>query len=315
MVVWVVVGGGLLFAAFVRLDADRLNAHLSGASLWLLICAALADLAAPITRAVKWRILLSPVGVAPVLRLAGAFYAGAAASTVLPFRLDEFVRAYLAHRFTGLPGLEVLGSMALERLIDLAGLLIVLALLAWVLPFPDWLSSALRVVVVAVGVLTVGLAALQVAGGRKAGRIGAAISGIARGSQALRRPGLVLGATAALVVEWMVMFAVVHLSFAAAGVSVPWTGQLLGVALLMCSFGLPLAPAGIGVYEVAMRLALPPLYGISEESAVAAAVAVHVVMLVPVTALGASVLAFAGVKWVDIRTFRSRIHESETEDP
>jgi len=304
---WIAMGAGLLWAAFLRLDADRLYALLADAAPWLLVCAALVDLTGPITRALKWHILLRPVGVASVVRLTGAFYTGAAASTVLPFRLDEFVRAYVAHRFTGLPGLELLGSMALERLIDLAGLLVVLGLLAWFLPFPGWLSTTLRVVVIVVAVLTLVLALLQLGRRRGAGRIGAAIRGVARGSVALRRPGLVAGAAGALFVEWLVILMVVHLATASVGVSLPWTGTLLSVALLMCSFGLPLAPAGIGVYEVAMRLALPPLFGISEESAVAAALAVHSVMLVPVSLIGVTVLSIAGIRWTDIDRFRSRV--------
>jgi len=312
---WVVAGGGLLWAAFLRLDAERLSEHLAGASVWLLACSALVDLTAPLTRGIKWRTLLIPVGSASALRLTGAIYAGAAASTIMPFRLDEFVRAYAAYRFTGLPGLELLGSMALERLVDLLGLLLVLGLLAWFLPFPDWLSSAVRLVVVVVGLLAVVLAVLQATRGRRTGRIATAIYGFARGSRALRRPRLVFGALAILIVEWSVMFLAVTLAMAAVGVSLPWPGQVLAVALLMCSFGLPLAPAGIGVYEVAMRLALPPLFGISEESAVAAALAVHVVMLVPVTVIGVTVLASAGIRWTDVDRFRSQVRADGEDAP
>jgi len=58
-------------------------------------------------------------------------------------------------------------------------------------------------------------------------------------------------------------------------------------------------------FAVGLALAaLPPLYGVSEEAAVVAAVAVHAVLLVPVVLVGAAVMVSAGIRLHDVRRFR-----------
>jgi len=305
VVLWIAAGGGLLTVAFLRLEPARLGAQLAETAIGVLLLAGLLDVAVAATKALKWHLVLRPVGVAPVHRLLGAFYCGAAATAVLPFRLDEFVRAYAAHRFTGLPGLKVLGSMALERLVDFVALLLMMVLLATLLPLPDFLRTAMWVVIGVVAVLIAVLVGLQLTARRAGdGPLGRLAGGLAGGSQALRHPGLLVGGLGVTLVEWGITLAVVRIVLAGVGVELPLGGVLLVVALFMGSFALPLAPAGIGVFEVAMRLALPPLYGVSEEAAVVAAVAVHAVLLVPVVLVGAAVMVSAGIRLHDVRRFR-----------
>lgn len=308
--VWVAVGAGLLAGAFFRLDAGRLADHLGGVSLAVLGFAAALDVGVAVAKATKWHILLRPVARVGVHRLLGAFYCGAAAAAVLPFRLDEFVRAYAAHRFTRVPGVKLLGSMALERLVDFGVLLLVLLVVAWILPLPPWLATSGKVVAGITGTLVLVLAVLQALGGKLgSGRAGRFVRGLAGGSRALGRPGLLAGAVGVTFLEWGVTLTVTYVTLGAAGVDLPFSGVVLVVVLFMGSFATPLAPAGIGVFEVAMRLALPALFDVPEEAAVAAALAIHTVLLAPVVLVGAVIIVVSGIRMQDVRRFRARTTE------
>ena len=313
VLLWVAVGAGLLAGAFYRLDAGRMADHLGGVSLGVLGLAAVLDVGVAVAKATKWHILLRPVAKVGIHRLLGAFYCGAAAAAVLPFRLDEFVRAYAAHRFTGVRGVKVLGSMALERLVDFGVLLVVLGVVAWILPLPPWLATAAKVVAGITGTLIVILVVLQALGGKVgSGRIGRILQGLAGGSQAVRRPSLLAGAVGVTALEWGVTLTVPYVTLGAAGVDLPFSGVVLVVVLFMGSFATPLAPAGIGVFEVAMRLALPALFDVPEEAAVAAALAIHTVLLAPVVAVGAVIIVVGGIRMRDVKQFQARaLEESE----
>jgi len=298
VLLWLVCGGLLLWLALRRLDLSRLGEVLRGASLLPLAAALVVDVLCVASKAAKWKVLLGPVGRAGMVGLQASYYAAGAAAMMLPFRLDEFVRAFVAHRLARLPAPALLGSMALERLLDFLALLTALLALALVVPLPGWLATAPRVVVVIALVLGCGLIGLQLAAPRVRlpGPIGPLLRGMASGSGALRRPRLLVAGAGLVTAEWLGNIAVVVLVLRACGLDLPWHGALLLTVLSMVSYALPLAPAGIGVFEVATRLALPELYGIEPEAAVGAALMIHGLLLLPMALVGIPVIVAGGVR-------------------
>jgi len=80
-------------------------------------------------RAIRWAHLLRPIGVhLPIFRLIAVSSVGFMAILALPFRLGEFVRPYYVVRSGQSRMSEVLGTVAVERVVD--GLLISLLLFA-----------------------------------------------------------------------------------------------------------------------------------------------------------------------------------------
>ncbi len=307
VILWVGVGVTLMAATLWRMDLHRLAGIVGKVSFGWLALALVADVACLLCKALKWRLMLSPVGRASVLRLQGAYYAAGAVSMVVPFRLDEFVRAYVATRFTGLPGPKVLGSMAPERLVDLVALLAALSMLAFVVPVPDWLTLASRSLGVVVVTAAVVLACLQLVSSKLEnlrGRVGGLIRDFVRGGDALRRPGLMAGGLGLSILEWVANVAAILMVIQALGVDLPFAAALLITCLFAASYVLPLAPAGIGVFEVAVMLALPALYPVDEETAVALALVAHAVLLLLTGTIGATVVIGAGVKMRDVRRWR-----------
>jgi uncharacterized membrane protein YbhN (UPF0104 family) len=70
-------------------------------------------------QALRWKFLLAPFGTVRLTRAIRAVYAGLFANLVLPLRPGEFLRSYLLSNSEGISVGRTLGSVGVERLVDL----------------------------------------------------------------------------------------------------------------------------------------------------------------------------------------------------
>jgi len=219
----------------------------------------------------------------------------------------------VAVRFTRLPAIPLLGSIVVERLVDFVALLGMLLLAGALLPLPPWLSSAVRLVGLISVALGGALFVLRFLSTRlhSAGGLGGVVKGLAYGSSAVLKPGLLGVAMLATIVQWGLIAVMVGVVVAAQGIDLPLGGVLLLTILCVGSFAVPLTPAGIGVFEVAARLAMPLLFDVTEEQAVAMALGVHAIMLLPALTGGTAVLLVGGISMDEVRAWRESVGQAE----
>lgn len=109
----------VVFAFVLRgFDWRRFLQILDEANLGLAALVPITIIGEQILRAIKWRELLRSLGVASIERLFGAIMAGYFANYFVPLRISFLVRAWLASRATGAPLSSVLGTVALDRVVD-----------------------------------------------------------------------------------------------------------------------------------------------------------------------------------------------------
>lgn len=96
-----------------------------------------------ITRSIRWGFLLGPQ---PLLFKArfDALIIGQAANYISPARVGDLLRAYVLNEATGVSKAQALGTIALEKLWDLAMLFLFTAALSWFFPLPEWLLDPAR---------------------------------------------------------------------------------------------------------------------------------------------------------------------------
>lgn len=85
---------------------------------WVLLGMAF-DVASYAVQALRWKILLKPFGIVRLTRSIRAVYTGLFANLVFPLRPGEFLRSYLLATSENISLGRVLGSLGVERLIDL----------------------------------------------------------------------------------------------------------------------------------------------------------------------------------------------------
>jgi glycosyltransferase 2 family protein len=249
-----------------------------------------------IIRAFRWKLLLRGVsgsGGSPGIVTAAAYLSiGYLANSLLPARLGDVARAYLAGSAFGVSRAATLGTILVERVADGATML-GLALLSSLL-----VASVLEVrnlaayAVLLAGVAAVGLAVVWIAlsrgrfaTGRYPSLARGAASRVAAGMAAIRTPAgaiqvaavTLAAAASAVAIGWVVA--------GAAGVPLsPLQAVLFGSGIAL-SLAIPAAPASLGTYEFVGVVILTGV-GASPEQGLATILLMRLVSTLPLSVLG-----------------------------
>jgi uncharacterized protein (TIRG00374 family) len=237
-------------------------------------------------RTLAWRVLLqNKVGYGRVFLTLNEGYL---LNNIFPFRLGELGRAFMMSQATELSGFFVISTIVIERAYDLAiaaGLL--LATVPYVFEVEISQTIALSVLlIVVIGLFTMFLLArnrqwikskLDDFSLRRFAfrdRILPRIDSLLAGLGALARLDQFLLSVLYMVISWIFGGLELYFIITSFGVQAEfwWIGFILGVISL--GIALPSAPAGLGVYEVAMVGAFS-LLGISSSVALAIALVTH----------------------------------------
>ena len=289
------LAGVLISLAFLVATVSRVDLGEVGVALRQVDLAAVA-LAVPLVfaelfiRALRWKRLLRPIAAIPLSRSAAYLAIGYFANSMLPARLGDVARAFLAGRAFGVSRLAVLGSVVVERLADgvfILGLVVVLGLTVAgtgsLAPTAGWL-----VVLGATGSVGLVLAIAWLRrprGGAVRVRVRSLVDRALLGAQALRSPAgvaVVVALTAAAFTPAIVVFALIA---SAAGVELTLLQSALVMGGLALSTSIPAAPGSIGTYEF-VGLAMLTALGVDPEVGLAIVVVVHLVVTLPVALTG-----------------------------
>ena len=141
------LGGGvsvsLLLLLLYQVDMGELKGALRDADYFLLAPSIVIYFIAVLFRAIRWRYLLTPIGLFSVGRLYPVVVIGYMANNLLPLRLGEFVRSYYLARREDVKATSALATIAVERVYDGITLLAFAALAApWLLLLGEFDGAA-----------------------------------------------------------------------------------------------------------------------------------------------------------------------------
>jgi glycosyltransferase 2 family protein len=256
-------------------------------------------------RAMRWRLLLPrrPDGRRPAtFAVTLVMLVGYLANLILPARLGEPVRAFVLARREGIGFARVLGSILLERVIDLATLALVAVAAAIIIGAPEWLIRGTGTIGGIGVVLVVLLAASAIP--RAARVLGKLVGGRVRaltgvlvhfGEGAGGGDRLSLGVAIGLsTVTWFFVAATYWLLGQSLDLGINPGGAMLIAAVTTLGTAIPSAPASIGTFELAAVVVAGAL-GIPGEQALALALLAHAVSTLPFVVAGV-----AAVGWMSI---------------
>ena len=256
-----------------------------------------------LARALRWKLLLSPVGRVRYGDSLASLLVGYLANNVLPARLGEVVRSHDLGERSGLSKSTILGTIVVERVMDTLVVVVIAAFAIFVLSVRGIVASAvlvgLAVTALLVVAIAIGLIAHRLPGADRASaflnrwpRVHGLLVRL-RAGLAVARDVRVMAASLGLT---MVSWSCAVLGFAVAAQSVgvePTMGQ---AALLAAGVNLatavPAAPGYVGTFELA-AVTIAASVGIDRESALAFAVLLHAMSLL-ITSLGGAVALLAG---------------------
>ncbi len=298
-----VVSIAALYLAVSGVDYASVWASLRQASLPLITLALLSTLINNLAKAVRWKILMGERGaqvrVGPALRL---HLVGQLLNNLLPARIGDLSRAYMAAEL-GLSRSFALGTVAVEKVVDLIFYVLLFVLLLMLMPLPDWVSQPAYFMVVATTLTVVGLVSLfflhrrpdpppwmlnwlplrlQARAGLVLHNLLASLYVLADSRQSLRIVAwsALIWLTAALTNAWTLQ---------ALAIEVPFVASLFLLFIMVAGINLPSAPARIGVFEYLCVLGLA-VFGVPQDQALSFGVLLHVLVYLPMVLAGLATL-------------------------
>ena len=296
----VAIGFGISGVSIVltvsRINALGVAAALATAIPQLLVLAVIVVFADLLIRSVRWRFLIR--GIAPStapspLIVVGAYLTvGYLANNLLPARLGDLIRAYLASVAFRTGRLAALGTVMVERVLDGTAMLMLALASGVALGGPRDLSDLIRLGLAVALVASIGLGVTILLARATVGRrgLGATVRGVASrlyaGTIAIRNPGgfAISVATTACAAGTATLVAMI--STGATGISLTPLEAVLLASGLALSLAIPAAPGSWGTYELAGVTILSGL-GFDADRALAAILVMRVVSTLPPGLLGA----------------------------
>lgn len=299
---WVLTAAVIVFLVIFARTIDWTAAWQSirSASLPLLAAAITVNFLSAAVKGVRWWLFLRPAG-SPSLPLAmRATIAGSGLNNVLVANGGDAARVVFVARATGIPSSTVLATLALERLFDPVGfvVLLVYGVLAFSLPasLEKWKIPAEIALVVVFALL-----AWFVHASRNARpsdepveradapglwhRTRLYLAGFAASVRLLASGPRFIGALGLSMLAWVGQIATFELAAAAAHVSIPPAGSL--AALLAVNLGLLVraTPGNVGFFQFVFALATEP-FGVARNDAIAVSLLIQTIQILPVTIIG-----------------------------
>ncbi len=318
------VGFSLAFAYLFarRLDFGRLGAELGEVEWrWLLVAQVTKGLGL-LCMSLRARILLRPLGDYPIGRPFRAQLLGLVANNLLPFRAGELIRLDDLARAGGTERAAVLAVVVFERLMDMLAVLVLTAV-AIPLVFAE-LPMSTSVAVASVGVCGALGVVLAIArwpdafrrladaiGERIGGRFGNALrmrgAAFVDGFASLRSGWALAGILVTTAGYWATGWLSVGLWGWAMGISMPWYGPGVILAIVALGAAIPSVPAQLGTYHLLAAYGVG-LFGVAESRAAFALVG-HATSFVPFTVLAFPLLILY------FREFRWKVEPDSGSDP
>jgi len=324
------VGILLLLVLIWWTGIDKLGEAIGSASpLWLAAAASII-LPAYLLRAIRWKLLLSPIK--KTARISNTFWStavGFMVNTLVPIRLGEFVRAYILGEKEGTGFGPSFSSIVVERTLDLVGLLSIGIVTMLIVSTQTGLSRIVVDIFQAVAVLIAAILAIIIVGIKKEAFIIGLVTGITskiplikrytvriadfassliRGLQGLSQNSKMFAINLTLtVILWLFRSSAIYLTFEAFNYPIPFATAILGGVLMSVSAILPATPGYVGSYEAFWVLIFGLLLSFTQTDLsliFAMGVISHLIGVLPIIVVGSISVVWLGVSFEEIFTFK-----------
>lgn len=302
----IIVSAVSMYLALRNVNLDEVGNAFSRADLGYVAVALLTVAINTFGKAIRWRVLAGALGQRTnILKLTGILLIGQMFNLLFPARIGDVSRSMMLGR-TGSERSFALGTVIVEKIIDLVCYGAVFVWLLLLMPLPGWASdpaAALIGVAVLVLLLTVLItrerkwllkvfdrATLRLPEQLRKPVINYAHAGLSSVQVLENRPdSLKLLFWSVLV--WGTGILTNYLVLLALRVDLPLAASLLVMVLLQAGLTIPSIPGRIGLFEYLCVLALG-VFGVEQAVAFSYGILLHMIVLLPTTIIAATYLGF-----------------------
>ena len=261
----------------------------------LLLAAAMVNLLSVVLKGVRWWIFLRPIGVSSLPLAVRGIFVGAGLNNLLIANGGEAARVVYVSRSGGAPSVDVLATLALERLFEIVGYVILLAAAVSFLHLPATLDRTRPIAMVSLVVILAFLAYLV----RYPAQSGTAVvegegfvvrarnygRGFLRTMTTISTGPRFAAAAVVSVAVWALQVATYQLTARAASFDISVVGTIGALLAVNIGFALRATPGNVGVFQMIYAVTAAS-FGLDRDQATGVAFLIQIQQILPVTLIG-----------------------------
>jgi len=300
-----------LLLAFRQVDFGQLMHTLKSIKSGYVCLAFLVLFINTVFRAMRWKLLLSPIGVSSTGVLLSTLLIGHAGNIIFPAHIGEIIRVYILRNRTTIPASAALATIVTERLIDIVFLLAILFLSVFQFDFPDWVKKSGYLMLVLTAIAAVFIILLKTKTENAFGllrklssflpekfqkRILLLASSFISGFVPLKQTADYLAVFVLSLLIWTThllsfVFGLIAFSF-----HLPWIASFVLIVITTISVAFPITPGFVGSYHLLCQFSLS-LFGIAKGPALGFALVIHGINTLPFLLIGLALAWREGVNF------------------
>ena len=274
-------------------------------------------------RAIRWEVLLSPIKKISVLNLFSASMIGFMANNVLPARLGEIIRPVMIARKEKIGVSTSFATVAIERVFDILGIIVIASLLFCFLPSDNQGNSQAVIhqlkkwsaIMAFFVICTIAILFLLSLYPKKAGavfekllfvfphhlrdKLVNLLHSFISGLQVFDHKIKLLWVGILSMVIWLLNAASIYVLCYSFDIGLSYAGACFVTVCIALAVALPQAPGFIGVFHIATQKSLD-VFGVGLSSAQSFAILLWAVSVIPVTVAGLLFLWREGISFGEI---------------
>jgi uncharacterized protein (TIRG00374 family) len=312
----------LLTAILMRMDLAKLARSFHGIAGSWVAGVFLLNVLNTWVEAFRWRLILSSVKrETRTLNTFGAMLVGVVGNTILPLHLGDGARAYFLARREGISTASSLGTVTLDRIMDVTLFLVMVALTGFFFKFSVLVRTA-GILAAAAVVAAIAILAVLVRFGprlrirfpeRTGGRVFESVHRFALGLASLKRAGVLVPASLLSAFSWGLRLLMIVAMFKAFRFDLPNIAALVVLIFVNLGIAAVSTPANLGGFELSM-LAAFSLFGADTERALSCAIVFHAVEVVPMVLMALVALSLSGIKSREILSRKAPAFRAAADD-
>jgi uncharacterized protein (TIRG00374 family) len=287
----------LLFLAARNVRFGEILPLLRQANFFYLALAGLCAVFAVWLRAWRWRFLIPDSERMRTANLFSATMIGFMGNNLLPLRIGDLARAYIAAKKEQVSASAMLATVVLERLLDVFAILIMLSVIFFYLPLPRWIANGFLIMLALGAVAWIALLSMnrlsavidvwisRLIPERHQDRIRNFIEAFFAGLAAMRNKKNLSIATLLSIPIWTTYALGTYAALKACAIDVPFSASWVVLAFVGIGVSLPSAPGFVGTFQFFTVAALA-LFSVDQQTAFGYSLLHHLAQYIPVTLFG-----------------------------
>lgn len=307
------IGAVFVYLAVRNVNIGDMFNALAEANYLYILLAFFVVLLSHYLRALRWKYFLAPIKTVNTRSLFSALVIGYAANTIVPAHLGEFLRAFVLGKKQNISASSTFASIVIERIIDIFSLILLMALVIVIHPFPRWvvqsgyimLAGTLGLFIMLIGFKRFEAKAtslihffLKPLPKRIGDRLQSMIFHFRSGLMPLKSVRHYIYVAVLSMAIWFCYGLAFYICFQAfdfvEAYQLPWYASLVVLVITTISVVVPSSPGYVGTYHYLCQISLM-IFGVPETEALSYATLTHAVNMFPVMLLGLMLANYEGV--------------------